>query len=101
MPWNWSGVKSDATEVCQYSGVTYYRWKKNPKWWFGKDTAHHGPAGDGSEYKAYEDRGDKIVLQYSVDKEGQFMTDKHESRRGYAIKKKDMKVVKGPSKGKK
>ncbi len=97
MPWNWSGVKSDAIEICEHQHVTYYRWKKNPKWWFGKDRAGHGRE-EGSEYKAYEDRADKIVLQYSVNKEGQFMTDKHESRRGYTIKKKDMKVVRGSKK---
>ena len=91
---NWSSVEREATEVCEYNNVKYFRWKKDRKWWFGKDKAGHA----NSQYKAYEDKGDRIVLHCSVDSDGNFMTDKHESGKGRSVKKKDMKVVKGSSK---
>ena len=94
MSWSWSSVERDAVEVCEYNRVKYFRWKKDRKWWFGKDTAGHA----NSKYKAYEDKAEKIVLHCSVDNDGNFMTDKQESRKGYSIKKKDMNVLKGASK---
>lgn len=68
-----------------------YVQSKCGQFWFSRDTAGHGHAA----FKRYDNTRNYIHFKDSLDENMRPMTNKHESKAGTSISKKDMVGVRG------
>lgn len=77
-------------------GSRMYVLSKCGKFWYSKDTAHHGghrSASGGAYVKVYQNKSNTLKFLYAADKNLKPILQKHESREGTEIKKSDLSTV--------